>query len=98
VVPTPPAGRFGAADVEAGRLLFARSCGVCHGAEAISAGVIPDLRYSGMLERQPFLAIVRDGALKGAGMASFTGTLSLREMELVRAYLVTRQRETTGQP
>ncbi len=97
VVPTPPAGRFSVADVEAGRLLFARSCGVCHGAEAVSAGVIPDLRYSGMLERQPFLAIVRDGALKGAGMASFADTLSPREMELVRAYLVTRQRETADQ-
>ena len=88
--PAPPSDISGGADIEAGRRLYERSCATCHGACAISAGIAPDLRYSQALAKAPFYAIVLDGALKDAGMASFAGTLSPDEVDDIRAYLAER--------
>ncbi|EQB30720.1 PQQ-dependent dehydrogenase, methanol/ethanol family [Sphingobium ummariense] len=88
--PAPPVDLSANADLESGRRLYERSCGTCHGSAAISAGIAPDLRYSQMLAKEAFHAVVLDGALRDAGMAGFAGTLSAAEVENVRAYLVAR--------
>lgn len=90
-VPTGPAA-------EAGRKLFERSCAVCHGSGAVSAGIAPDLRHSQALARDPFRAIVLDGALKDAGMADFAGTLSATDVENIRGYLAQRARQALLPP
>lgn len=94
--PAPPSDIPAHADVEGGRRLYERSCATCHGAGAISAGIVPDLRYSQALAKEPFHAIVLDGALKDAGMASFAGTLSPADVENVRAYLAARAKQAAG--
>lgn len=77
--------------IAAGQVAFGRSCSVCHGGDAISAGVIRDLRYSGAIaSKESFAAIVIDGALKDIGMASFADTLPPPLVEDIRQYLLSR--------
>lgn len=95
--PTPPAETIPPAEAEAGRHLFGRSCAVCHGADAISAGLAPDLPHSAALGKEVFNSILVDGALKDAGMASFADTLSATEIEQIRGYLVTRAQAAARQ-
>jgi len=57
------------AKVEAGRVLYARTCLMCHGAGAVAGGYAPDLRASAVpLDAQAFKQIVHDGALVEQGM------------------------------
>jgi quinohemoprotein ethanol dehydrogenase len=86
----PPA--FGTAEeLTHGGHLYDRFCGTCHGAQAQSNGMFPDLRYSGALQSaDPFQAIVLDGALKQNGMVSFKSALSPADAEDVRSYIVGR--------
>lgn len=74
--------------IEAGRHLYSASCSACHGADAISAGIAPDLRHSGALAKSSFNSVVINGILKDRGMASFADTLSREEVEKIRNYLV----------
>jgi quinohemoprotein ethanol dehydrogenase len=94
IVPLPDRGS--PAQIEAGRLTFGRYCSVCHGSDAVSAGVIPDLRHSGALGQEAFNAVVRDGALKDNGMVSFADVLSPERIEAVRLYVVDRARLTAA--
>ena len=51
--------------VAAGHARFNRYCLVCHGYNAISGGVIPDLRKSGYIaDAAAFRSVVLGGALK----------------------------------
>ena len=86
----PPA--FGSpAQLARGAQLYDRFCGTCHGAEAQSRGMFPDLRYSGTLRQSDaFQSIVLGGALKQNGMVSFQSALSAPDAEDVRAYVVDR--------
>jgi quinohemoprotein ethanol dehydrogenase len=69
---------------------YGRRCAVCHGVDAIAAGVAPDLRSSAaILSPATFSAIVRDGALVPRGMPRFE-ELSDEELEAVRHYLRTQ--------
>ena len=53
-----------------GALLYGHFCGICHGGEAISAGVTPDLRYTPLIASDGFFDVVLGGALQSQGMAS----------------------------
>ncbi|HTV77363.1 MAG TPA: PQQ-dependent dehydrogenase, methanol/ethanol family [Steroidobacteraceae bacterium] len=87
----PPPAFGSAAQLAHGAQLYDRFCGTCHGAQAESTGMFPDLRYSGTLQAaQPFEAIVLGGALKQNGMVSFSAALSPADAEDVRAYIVGR--------
>ncbi|HTY94726.1 MAG TPA: PQQ-dependent dehydrogenase, methanol/ethanol family [Steroidobacteraceae bacterium] len=87
--PPPPFGTAG--QLAHGAQLYDRFCGTCHGAEAQSRGMFPDVRYSGALQNaEAFRAIVLDGALKQNGMVSFKAALSPADAEDVRAYVVGR--------
>jgi len=87
----PPAAFGTPAQLTQGAQLYDRFCGTCHGAQAQSSGMFPDLRYSGALQSaEAFQAIVLGGALKGNGMVSFRSALSGADAEEIRAYLVGR--------
>ncbi len=89
----PPAPS--AADHEAGRAVYNFRCYFCHGysgdARTLAASMVATAprdftRASGLDERR-VLAALRSG-VPGTAMASFQGTLSQREMELVARFVV----------
>ena len=89
----PPADAFTPAQIAHGDALFARDCWVCHGPGAVSSGVVPDLRRSGVLaDADTWKAVVHDGALKERGMIGFSKYLSTQDVEDLRAYVVSRSR------
>lgn len=67
--------------------LYGNNCSYCHGLNAISGGVIPDLRYLTPEKHQIFAGIVA-GARADRGMPSFAGRLSVEETEAIRQYLI----------
>ena len=74
---------------------YGRRCAVCHGVDAIAAGVAPDLRSSAaILSMATFSAIVRDGALVPRGMPRFE-ELTDQDLEAVRHYLRTQAHAAT---
>ena len=61
--------------------------------------MFPDLRYSAALNSEAaFNAIVLEGALQPAGMASFKGRMSPEEVQSVRAYLIERANQAKNAP
>jgi quinohemoprotein ethanol dehydrogenase len=87
---TPKAKAFGdAAQIAAGFRHYSENCSLCHGPLAISSGVLPDLRWSGVsADSDTWRAVVLDGILAGNGMTSFKQQLSPDEAEAVRAYVL----------
>ncbi len=72
-----------------GLRLFAANCQWCHGAFAISSGVLPDLRWSAITSTEAsWDAVLRDGALSANGMVSFGDRLDKEETDAIRAYVV----------
>ena len=77
-----------------GSALFSRYCLMCHGVLAISAGVVPDLRYASPDTHAHFNDIVRGGVRAHKGMASFADLLSAEDATAIHAYVIERARET----
>jgi PQQ-dependent dehydrogenase (methanol/ethanol family) len=74
--------------VAEGRELYNLYCAVCHGGNAISGGLVPDLRYR-IAELDPdWQAIVFDGAFAGAGMPAWKDYLSREEVDTIKSYVV----------
>lgn len=93
----PPPLEADAATVQHGFELYSRYCGTCHGDAAVSAGVVPDLRYSPYLHGDAFDAVVLDGALAARGMASFAPVFDGADADAVQAYLIQRAHETIAE-
>jgi alcohol dehydrogenase (cytochrome c)/quinohemoprotein ethanol dehydrogenase len=100
----PPPLTATPAVVDAGFHLFSHYCGICHGASAVSSGILPDLRYSPLLADQTaFQSVVLSGARREMGMVSFGRVLNAGQAEAIRAYLIKRAHDTQagvakGQP
>jgi len=90
---TPLPDRGTPAQLKIGQVAFGQFCSVCHGADAVSAGLVPDLRHSGALGKDAFYAVVRDGLLKDNGMVGFSEALTPAEMEAVRLYIIEQARQ-----
>jgi PQQ-dependent dehydrogenase (methanol/ethanol family) len=89
VMPKPPASTAPPALVAEGHSTYNKHCLVCHGYDAISGGVIPDLRASGAVaDAATFKSIVLGGALKSQGMVSFAKVMTDADAAAVRAYLI----------
>lgn len=87
----PPPSTASKETIERGRLQFAGHCAMCHEPPAANRSVFPDLRYSPMLNSaEAFNAVVLDGALQAAGMASFKERMTPEEAQSVRAYMIER--------
>ncbi|NMG48603.1 PQQ-dependent dehydrogenase, methanol/ethanol family [Azoarcus communis] len=89
-VPQPPAVTASAEDIAAGRTLYNGFCGSCHGLNAISGGVLPDLRYLDARKHAQFKDIVLMGARAAKGMPPFAGTVSETDAERIHQYLIKR--------
>lgn len=87
-MPKPPRNTALDQDIRAGFATYARHCGMCHGPNVASGGVIPDLRYLSPETHAVFGAIVGDGILESAGMPGFGHRLSAAEIEQIRAYVI----------
>ncbi|HEX7781624.1 MAG TPA: PQQ-dependent dehydrogenase, methanol/ethanol family [Sphingobium sp.] len=71
-----------------GARLYGQICAACHGMGTRSAGIIPDLRRSGVLtDRQAWQSVVIDGALTERGMVSFKTELTPQQAESIRGYV-----------
>ena len=76
-----------AEQLEQGRTQFNHYCAVCHGGNAISGGIVPDLRYRiGDLD-DAWHSIVIEGALAPRGMPAWKDYLSPEEADLIKAYV-----------
>jgi PQQ-dependent dehydrogenase (methanol/ethanol family) len=89
VVFNPPP-RTASAEIEReGFALFQDLCMGCHGLNAVSGLLIPDLRGSAYLHTaEGWNSVVREGALAPAGMADFSSWLNEKESEAIRAYVI----------
>lgn len=84
-----------AAVITTGKNRFHIYCGTCHGDTAVSAGLLPDLRYSPVLNDETlWQSIVHDGARKDRGMIGFGSELSPADVDAIRAYVVRRAHES----
>ena len=88
--PKPPASAASAAVVAAGHTTFNHYCLVCHGYNAISGGVLPDLRKTAELaDAGAFKDVVLGGSHKSRGMVSFATVLKDADVEAIRSYVIT---------
>ena len=96
--PPPVADDFGSdAQIQAGAVMYRRNCVICHGIDAVSGGVLPDVRHSAFNASQDaWKGVLIDGALQDLGMVSFAEILSVQDAESIRAYVVRRANESTN--
>jgi quinohemoprotein ethanol dehydrogenase len=90
-LPQPPARVKKPGEVAAGKAEFLRTCGPCHGDAVVGSGVLPDLRYSAMIQNaEAWKSVTIDGTLKDHGMVSFRPILSPADAEAIRYYVIDR--------
>jgi PQQ-dependent dehydrogenase (methanol/ethanol family) len=74
-----------------GAVTYARRCSMCHGAEAASGGLAPDLRHSQAATFDRYDQVVLGGALANRGMPSFQGFVTAEELAAIKAYVLTQR-------
>src|SRR5258707_9881415 len=90
----PPPETASSATVIAGKKLYHTFCSTCHGDSATGSGVLPDLRYSGVINSpEAFDMTVRQGTRVDKGMVAFKDEISTQDLESIRAYLIHRANE-----
>jgi mono/diheme cytochrome c family protein len=90
----PPPDVASAAAVAAGKALYHTYCSSCHGDSASGSGVLPDLRYSGLINSpEAFDMTVRQGMRVDQGMVAFKDEVSSQDLERIRAYVIHRATE-----
>ncbi len=79
--------------IEIGNHAYAENCARCHGLDAISGGVAPDLRYLDRGEEGDawFMERIRGGAVRNGNvyMPPFEGVINQEAMWSIRSYLMT---------
>ncbi len=86
---SPPQQTASAETLQKGFAEYSDVCMGCHGLNAVSGLLIPDLRGSGFLHDQAaWDSVVRDGALRDRGMAAFGDQVSPEESRAIRAYVI----------
>ena len=85
----PPAQQADAATIREGYSLYQDICLGCHGLNAVSGLLIPDLRGSAYIQNQvAWDSVLRDGALRANGMAAFGEQIDAEESAAIRAYVI----------
>ena len=74
-----------------GAVTYARRCSMCHGAEAASGGLAPDLRYAQPAVFDRFDQIVLGGPQPNRGMPSFKGLVNDAELAAIKMYVLTQR-------
>jgi alcohol dehydrogenase (cytochrome c)/quinohemoprotein ethanol dehydrogenase len=90
----PPPDTASAAAVTEGKALYHMYCSTCHGDSATGSGVLPDLRYSGLLQSAAdWDSTVRDGLRSGKGMVAFKNEVTSADAARIRDYVIHRANE-----
>ena len=89
-IPTPPELTASAEQIAHGKVMYARYCGVCHGAGAKGGGVLPDLRHMPAAKHMAFREIVIDGLLKDNGMVGFKDVLTEEDVVSIQGYVISQ--------
>ncbi|MBL8528618.1 MAG: cytochrome c-550 PedF [Burkholderiales bacterium] len=83
--------------IQIGSSAYNQNCARCHGLEAVSGGIAPDLRYlpEGKEGDEIYVMRVRQGAVRDGRvyMPKFEGVLSQEALWTIRAYLDTVQQQ-----
>lgn len=89
VVFNPPELTANAETIELGFITYQDVCMGCHGLNAVSGMIIPDLRGSAYLwDDKGWEDVVRGGQLKERGMASFADNISAEQSQAIRSYVI----------
>jgi quinohemoprotein ethanol dehydrogenase len=86
----PPATQFAREQIDRGEELFAGTCQLCHGQNAI--GGLKDLRYMSPDSHAEFNAIVLTGTRADKGMPR-QETMTEQQVEDIHAYVISRAQE-----
>jgi quinohemoprotein ethanol dehydrogenase len=87
----PPPDTASAPVILRGEAQYRSHCASCHGNWGISAGVVPDLRYSSVIgDRAMTQQVVHCGTLRSGGMPMFGPSLSDDDLDAIRAYIIHR--------
>jgi mono/diheme cytochrome c family protein len=90
----PPPDTASAAAVTDGKALYHTYCSTCHGDSATGSGVLPDLRYSGLLKNaEVWDSTVRDGPRTDQGMVGFKDEIASAGVAHIRDYVIHRANE-----
>lgn len=85
----PPEQKADAARIRAGFALYQDTCMGCHGLNAVSGLLIPDLRGSGYLHQSAAWSdVVLGGKLRERGMPALGEVINQEEAEAIRAYVI----------
>ncbi|OUJ11869.1 PQQ-dependent dehydrogenase, methanol/ethanol family [Acetobacter sp. DsW_063] len=87
--PEPPARAGTPEDIAMGKDTFNGHCSQCHGINAVSGGVVPDLRRLSAAQHQMFPMIVQ-GAYQSLGMPSYKDVLTETQIGQIHDYLIKR--------
>lgn len=82
--------------IKIARIMFNGFCGSCHGLNAVSGGVYPDLRYMTAKKHGQFKAVL-SGSKLNRGMPNFAEVLKTEDMELIRQYIIKRSHDLKTQ-
>ncbi|MHA1554147.1 MAG: outer membrane protein assembly factor BamB family protein, partial [Alphaproteobacteria bacterium] len=84
--------------VARGKKLYAQYCYMCHGLDAMSGGVITDLRYASAQTFEKWATIVIGGSRADRGMRSFAGAITPDDALAIRAYVLNRAAQMRSIP
>ncbi len=85
----PPVANASKETLKLGHTLYQDICMGCHGLNAVSGLLVPDLRGSAFLwDEQGWQRVVREGILKENGMPQFDDLLTSDEVTAIRHYVV----------
>ena len=89
VVFNPPAQTGTEASIRQGFSIYQETCMGCHGLNAVSGLLVPDLRGSGFLHSlEAWNSVVRDGALHKNGMPAFAKWIDEAQSSAIRDYII----------
>ena len=77
--------------IKLGESIYHNNCGSCHGINALSNYVVPNLRYMSEQTHNDFASIVIGGTRTHKGMIGFYETLGVDEVDAIHAYLDDKQ-------
>ena len=83
--------------IKKGSLAYARMCGSCHGDQAYSSGLIPQLRFSAITkDAEAWQEVLLEGLLAENGMPNFAGRTDAETVEAIRAYVISEANSDRG--
>lgn len=79
-----------------GEKMFSNNCVACHGIDAVSGGITPDLRRTTAEVHEQLVSIVLGGSRAQLGMPRFDDKLDEDDVRLIQGYILQRARDSAG--